>query len=241
MATPRIVEIYPPNPRSAVPLGVRINDTVYSTNLTGADLTTGKYVDGIDGQAAQALENMRVLMERAGGSIDNVGRVSAYVDSVEHREAFYKPWDLMYPDSSDRPAAHVVVAPLPPGRLIQLEMLALLGARRERIDIQGISARDPTVKIGGWVLTSRLHGSDARTGQLAEGFEAQAPLAYQNAKILVELAGGKESNITQILVFLQEASNADLAREQFEKAFPNPEERPHFYSEVAYMAPRMDL
>src|SRR4051794_34210594 len=192
---------------------------IYASALTGADPATGQAPGELVAQMEQALRNMQALVERGGGSLDNVGRVTGIVNRPEERDAIYDPWDALFPDPADRPAFKVLQAPLPPGSLVQLSMLALVGGRRQRIDIPGVPARDPTVKIGNWVFSSRLHGTDPATSTTPDDGDAQAEHAYSNVQRLVELAGGTLSNITQITAFVRDQDGAQLAERHFQRVF----------------------
>jgi enamine deaminase RidA (YjgF/YER057c/UK114 family) len=68
----------------------RLGNFVYMTGQTAFTLT-GKLV-GIDDperQARQACENIRDLMEMAGGTIDDVVKIITYITDRAHREKIY--------------------------------------------------------------------------------------------------------------------------------------------------------
>jgi enamine deaminase RidA (YjgF/YER057c/UK114 family) len=185
-ATPRsLVQLFGPTAEGLTPLGIRFGRTVYAANLTG--------YDGMP----QALRTLCAVLEEAGTTLDNVARVTAYVPSVQERAGVYGPWDATFPDPHDRPAFKVLVAPLPDGVKVRLDMLAYVGGRRQRIDIPGVPARDPTVRIGDWVMTSRVHGTDPSTGHLAE---AEAQQALTNVRALTG-----SSPITQLIGFVRDS------------------------------------
>src|SRR5690242_13732733 len=176
-----------------IPLGIARGDIVFASNLCDE----GRGMQG-------ALDLMRSVMEEAGGTLDNVARVTAYVPQAADREAVYGPWDALFPDAADRPAFKVLVAPLPDQVSVRLDMLALLGGRRRRMDLPGVPARDPTVQIGNWTLTSRVHGTDPATGAVATGgIEAEARQALSNIQ---QLTRGAE--IQQLLGFVRDPSIA---------------------------------
>jgi 2-iminobutanoate/2-iminopropanoate deaminase len=182
-----LVQLFGPTVEGLTPLGIRFGQTVYASNLTG--------YDGMH----QALSTMCAVLEEAGTTLDNVARVTAYVPSVQERDGVYGPWDATFPDPQDRPAFKVLVAPLPGGVKVRLDVLACVGGRRQRIDIAGVPARDPTVRIGDWVMTSRVHGTDPSTGHVAE---AEAQQALTNVRTLTGA-----SPITQLIGFVRESAN----------------------------------
>jgi 2-iminobutanoate/2-iminopropanoate deaminase len=239
-AVESVVEIYGPSTRDPIPWGVRIGDIVYSARLTGLDPTSGLAADDVERQMEQALRNMTGLVEKAGASLDSVGRVTFFVGRLEDREPVYGPWDRLFPDPQDRPAAKALVADLPPGEMVRLHMVALAGARRQRIDIPGVPARDPTVKLGHLLFTSRVHGTDPSTGKASEGFEPQAERAFRNILTLAELAGGSAASVRQITVFLANPAYAQPARQHFERTFPA-NGRPSLHVMEAFIPPHLDI
>lgn len=235
-------EVYPAQPQALVPLGLRVNDMVYATNLSAADAVTGAVQGDIREQTARTLERLKDLMERAGGSLDNVGRAVGFCTSVEDRNAVDEVWMKVFPNEQDKPAFKVLLAELPPGHLIRIDAVALLGERRTRFDIPNVTAHDPTVKIGNWVFTSRCHGNDQTTGKIvAGGVDAEARQTLQNLATLLKSAGGSEANITQITTFGRDASYLEPARRAFEERFPDPARRPVLHQVVNFVSPAMQV
>jgi 2-iminobutanoate/2-iminopropanoate deaminase len=235
-------EIYPPERKATVPHAVRIDDMVYASGLSGTDPVTGEPCGDLKRQVATALQHMRRLVEKAGGSLDNVGRAVGFCTRVEDRDLVDQVWMDVFPDPNDKPAFKVLLAPLPPGQLVRLDCVALLGERRTRIDIPNVTAHDPTVRIGNLVFTSRCHGNDQTTGKIVEGgLEAQARQTFDNLATLVKLAGGSEANITQITTFGREPDYLPVAKSVFEARFSNPSMRPRLNQTVNFVSPSMAI
>ena len=227
MTLRHLYEVYPPLPRATVPLGIRVNDMVYAGGIAGIDRASGKPAANLKAQMEAALRHLRDLVEGAGGSLDNVARATGFVSRPEDREPIYEPWDALFPDPADRPAFKALTAVLPRGHLVHLDAVALIGERRKRIDIPNVPARDPTVKIGNWLFSSRCHGNDQSTGQLVEGgLEAETRQTLVNLETLVGLAGGSPSNITQVTMFGHDVSYLPVTRRVFEERFPDASIRP---------------
>jgi enamine deaminase RidA (YjgF/YER057c/UK114 family) len=179
-------------------------------------------------QARHVFRAMTELVERSGGGLENIAKATAYVSSVEHREPVNGQfWDELFPDPTDKPAYKVLLAPLPPGTLVELDVLAVLGATRRRLDLPGVPARDPTVEIGGMVFTSRIHPTVPFADGVAEGgLRAQAKQAFENVLALLSLAGGKPTDIVQLTSFGRAPSYADPTREALAEVFPDETTRP---------------
>jgi enamine deaminase RidA (YjgF/YER057c/UK114 family) len=237
---PEVVEVFGRDWQNPIPLGWRIGNIVSAQGITGVNPETGALAPSLEGQAEQALATLREIVERAGGSVDNVARVTAFVASPEDRNAFYGPWEECY--AEPRPACKVLPTQLPPGHRVHLDLLAVLGCTRERIDVPGVSAHDPTVKLGSLLFTSRVHGSDPANGEMPPTFEAQANLAFQNIKSLVEIAGGSAANITQVQVFLRDNPlHSTSARRHFEALVEGVSPRPQLRLQEAFMRPQVQL
>jgi enamine deaminase RidA (YjgF/YER057c/UK114 family) len=172
---------------------------------------------------------MRELVERAGGGLANVAKATAYVSSVEEREPVNGAWwEELFPDPGDKPAYKVLVAPLPAQRRIELDVLAVLGGTRRRIDVPGVPARDPTVEIGGMVFTSRVHGTVPFTGDqvAAGGVRGQAAQAFKHVRTLVTLAGGTPGDIAALTSFCRDPGHAEPVRLALAALFPDEATRP---------------
>lgn len=219
---------YPPRPS-----GMRVGEAILLTGLTASEGTN------LEEQSALVLDKMQVLLKRAGAGPQNVGRVAAFVTKPEEREDFYKPWEKLYPDRDDKPACKAIGGALPDGCLISLDAFAVIGARRKRIDIPGVPARDPTVVIGNYIFSSRVHGTVPETGKVPEDPDADVEQTFKNILTLVELAGGKPSNITQVTAFMRDGAYGPLAGQRLAKLFPD--DRPQLNPMIAYLSPRMNF
>jgi enamine deaminase RidA (YjgF/YER057c/UK114 family) len=220
----RVTEVYPRSDRAGMPLGLRVDRQVIALRMgapgAGPDL---------EHQARGVFWAMRELVERAGGGLENIAKATAYVAAVEEREPVNgRWWEEAFPDPGDKPAYKVLVAPLPAGRRVELDVLAVLGQTRRRIDVPGVPARDPTVEIGGMVFTSRVHGTVPFTGdQVAEGgVRGQAEQAFRNVLTLLTQAGGGPGDIVQLKSFGRDPGYADSVRRALAGMFPDEATRP---------------
>lgn len=75
------------------------------------------------------------------------------------------------------------------------------------------------VSAGGLLITSGQLGIDPRTGELAEGLEAQATLALQNLRAILEEAGCTMSDVMKTTVFLTDMADFPAANTVYEQAF----------------------
>lgn len=238
----RMSEVYPRDEKATVPYGYRINDVIYAGSLPGTRPASGEAVGDAPAQMEEALKHVKTLMEKGGGSLDNVARCVGYVTTPEDRLAVYAPWDELFPDPNDRPAFKVLTTELPPGHLAHIDVLAFVGQRRTRIDIPNVPARDPSVKIGDWFFTSRCRGLNQVDGQLVDGgLEPQTNQTIDNLLTLVGLADGTPKNITQVTMFGRDTAYMETAKRIFNERFPDPGTRPELHQVVAFITARFEI
>ena len=78
--------------------GVRANGFVFFSAVRGGGPDRGTGMpDDTEAQARQAFKNLALLMEGAGGSLDNVVKVNAYFQDLEYRADFHKVWMEVFP------------------------------------------------------------------------------------------------------------------------------------------------
>lgn len=65
-------------------------------------------------------------------------------------------------------------------------------------------------------------GIDPATGNLADGFEAQANLVFQHLKAILEAAGMGMSHVVKVSVFLQDMNNFANLNEIYSRYFSAP-------------------
>ena len=189
------------------PAAIGYGDALLAWNLTA---------DGADA----GLARLCAVLAEAGLTPDNVARATAYVGAADAREAVYAAWDRLFADPGNRPAFKVLLAQLPQGVGVRVDALALAGGTRRRIDIQRVPARDPTVTIGNWMVTSRVHGTDPRTGHVPDDLHAETRQAMENVRTLLGLAGRSADDLTQLVVFVRKTDDAQYVRAAVGQVFP---------------------
>ena len=108
------------------PTAVRVGNMVFSSAVGGDDVTDHSVPEDIETQVANAFEQMRRIMEKAGGSTDGIGKVSVMLKSRDDRKYVNPVWIEMFPDENDRPVRHTSEHNLVGGRLIQLEFIGVV-------------------------------------------------------------------------------------------------------------------
>ena len=107
-----------------IPIGVVLGNLVLPS-VIGAQGPNG-ISDDPEEQIHQAFENMKNVMEAAGGTTDNIGKVIVYLKDFKHREIVNKEWVKMFGDEDNRPARHVMKADVQGKTVIQLDVIGVL-------------------------------------------------------------------------------------------------------------------
>lgn len=104
---------------------VRVGDTVYLSGQIGLDPQSMQLVEGIEAQIVRVFENLKAVVEAAGGSLADVVKVNIYLTDLAH---FAKVNEIMARYFSEPyPArAAVGVKELPRGALVEAEGVLFL-------------------------------------------------------------------------------------------------------------------
>lgn len=99
---------------------------VFTSALGGQDPETGALPEEVAAQAANAFRHLATAMRLAGGSLDDVAKVSLYLTDRSDREVVNPVWVDCFPYAADRPVRHTTVGPLPGGMKVQVEAVGVL-------------------------------------------------------------------------------------------------------------------
>jgi 2-iminobutanoate/2-iminopropanoate deaminase len=109
-----------------IPNGVVIGNMIFSSAISGKDAKTGVLSPEPDQQAEAMFRNLRLFLETAGGSPDNIAYVKVYLKDEKYRDSVNKAWLEMFPDEHDRPARHAIKVELRGNNLFQIEVIGVL-------------------------------------------------------------------------------------------------------------------
>ena len=113
--------------KTPIPMGAKVGNTIFTSGVAGKDPATNKLADGAEAQAYHAFQNLKAVLEKAGGTFKDIGLMTALVADESVRDALNKAWIEHFPDPADRPARHTSVQDLRGGMLIQLQAIAVVG------------------------------------------------------------------------------------------------------------------
>jgi len=109
------------------PVATRKGDYIFSSAISGMDRATGKVPDDAASQIGNAFANMRSIVEAAGGTADDICKVTCFLEDREMRPLVNEEWVRMFPDEASRPVRHTIGGPLPGNYVVQLEFIAVTG------------------------------------------------------------------------------------------------------------------
>lgn len=109
--------------------GVKADGFLFTAGQIGLDPASGKLVEGgVEAQTRRVLENLKAVVEAAGGSLTQVVKTTVYLTDLSHFQAMNQVYATFFEGHS--PARSTVgVAQLPLGALVEIELVALLEKR----------------------------------------------------------------------------------------------------------------
>ncbi len=99
---------------------------VFSGVIYGRDPQTRQVPDDLDGQCALMFAHIKTLIEDAGGTLDNIARLTLLMADRNERETQEPPLDPLFPDPASRPARYAIDAKLSGNIRIQCDFIAVL-------------------------------------------------------------------------------------------------------------------
>lgn len=114
--------------KNPIPAASRIGNTVASGIIYGLDVATGKPATTLDEQAKLMFQHLKAIIEAAGGTTDDIIKLTVWMVDRSKREAVNREWLAMFPDPETRPARQAMQAELGGGILVQCDFLAVIGA-----------------------------------------------------------------------------------------------------------------
>ncbi len=126
MTKRQVIQINGSAHENPIPTAVKIGNMVYTSALIGTDPSSGQMPETVEEEVAQLFTYILEIMEKAGGSSENIAHLSVSVTDRSYKEIVNKEWLKLFPDPDNRPARHTTVHSLKPGVHVQVEMVAVL-------------------------------------------------------------------------------------------------------------------
>ncbi len=120
--------IFPVNaPKLAAPYspGIRIGNLLFISGQVPVNPATSELVEGgIKEQTRQVMENMKNIIAAAGGSVDDIVKVNAFLKNMGDFKAFNEVYKSYF--NEPYPARSCVECANPVGALVEVEFTAVL-------------------------------------------------------------------------------------------------------------------
>lgn len=108
------------------PQAVIAGNFIFLSGTPGLDLTTGQVVsDQFEDQARQAFANIKLILEEAGSSLDNVVKTTVFMVTGNDFSVLNKVYSEFFLENAPARSTPQVM-PFPAGILISVECIALL-------------------------------------------------------------------------------------------------------------------
>ncbi len=92
--------------QNPIPNASRIGNLVVSGAIFPRDPETGKPAESLEDQCAMMFRHLRGTVEAAGGTPDNIIKITVWLKNPADRDAVNAEWTRMFPDPASRPARH---------------------------------------------------------------------------------------------------------------------------------------
>jgi 2-iminobutanoate/2-iminopropanoate deaminase len=110
-----------------IPNACRIGNIVMSSVIGGSNPGTRELPPTLEQQIANVFGNIKHDIEAAGGTVDDIVKVTFWVkDPAKQRAALNEEWVKMFPDPASRPARHTQHLPTESRALVQADFIAVL-------------------------------------------------------------------------------------------------------------------
>jgi 2-iminobutanoate/2-iminopropanoate deaminase len=124
----RSIEVSGVKHLNPIPAASRRGPFVVSGAISGADPASGTVPADLDAQCRQMFDNVRRLIEAAGGTPDDIIKMTVWIADRALRPTLNRYWVEMFPDPHSRPARHTVAhADFTAPMQIQCDLLAVIG------------------------------------------------------------------------------------------------------------------
>lgn len=216
--------------RDPLPNAVRLGDYVFSSVIVPWDLSTSEAVIGEDAQTDQCFDNMRIVMEEAGGTIDDVVLQWVYLNDFAYQPYMVDVYLEAWPVGQYQAARKTFRYPM--GGQIQIQCIGRIGGQRSNHEIAGHGHHDPIpmgARIGDLYASSGVSGVDPASDDKLEpvaGAAGQAHFGLRNVRSLAEAGGMSAADIGHVTVLIQDYNDLGVIDKEWCALFPDPADRP---------------
>ncbi len=92
--------------KNPIPNASRVGNLLMSGVILGRDADSGEVPTTVGGQCTLMFKHMREIVEAAGGTTEQIAKVTIWLKDPSNRDAVNAEWIKMFPDPESRPARH---------------------------------------------------------------------------------------------------------------------------------------
>jgi 2-iminobutanoate/2-iminopropanoate deaminase len=216
--------------RDPLPNAARLGDYIFTSVIVPWDLSTSEPVVGEDAQTDQCFDNMRILMEEAGGTVDDVVLQWVYLNDFAYQPYMVDVYLEAWPVGQYQAARKTFRYPM--GGQIQIQCIGRVGGARSNHEIPGHGHHDPIpmgARIGDLYASSGVSGVNPGGDdklEPVEGAAGQAHFGLANVKTLAEQGGLSTDHIGHITVLVQDYADLTAVDREWCAMFPDASNRP---------------
>ena len=108
-------------------LGTKFDHFVFLSGMVSKNLETGEHIAGtIEEETAQVFENIRLLLESAGSSMDHILKTTVFLADIADFERMNKVYKSYFPTSNSLAARSTVEAKLVGQFKVEIEVIAFI-------------------------------------------------------------------------------------------------------------------
>lgn len=225
MSKRAVTMVTAPNGKTAGRL-VRVGGMLFSSSITGLDPASGQLSRDPARQIAGAFGNLQALLARAGASADELGLVTVCIADGGLASQVDQFWRTAWPDGRNRPALKINEYDLPPGEMVQIQVVGVSGQARQPIELPGSDAQPLGVRLGPVVFSAPIDGRDPVTGQRSADRVTQMRQAFRNMDSFIRRAGGSKADLIHVYIFVSGRDDQLDMLDVWLEEFPTDGDRP---------------
>lgn len=105
---------------------VRIDNMVYTSGITPVDPQTGKIEGDIKEQTRKVLTNLKNVLEEGSSSLENVIKVTAYLENIDHFDAYNEVYGEFFTENNRPARTTIQVGRFRGGMLVEIEVISFI-------------------------------------------------------------------------------------------------------------------
>lgn len=113
--------------KNPIPNASVIGNMLVTGVIMGRDTRSETVPDTIEEQCAIMFRHVRDIVEAAGGTTDDIIKMSVWLKNPADRSALNAEWTAMFPDPESRPARHAFSLDSDSIVMVQCDFMAVLG------------------------------------------------------------------------------------------------------------------